>query len=713
MKTNSVERSCFDCQSGGFIGRDGPYHERVVHDLQSLTIQEAGGGDGGITNRGTSGAGGPRKEGMMSGSVTTPNRTGRTRANKSGKESQKNVVKVTLPRITKEWQTWKRILTVMKTPHQYPEPVPIEWNIGLGLEENMAHIAKSNGDNASAESMIISHDKEGIQGHAILGPGQKKRKASVHYIPIDEKGQPIPEALVRNKESDRIFAPDSSPAFVVGKNDKEAREGGGRLKINSSSSALQMWHKKSFGDNEANLKLLENRLAWIQSQDDFENKEKSSILFSKRCSSSKRSEIEGILQMKGYVIFLFGQTVGRQIVAIDIAGGLGKDFVVWKRSPKGTFTVKEAYWQENEHKFGCIHESWKMIWSKELHPRASLFLWRMCSGALPTRDKIGSGENLNCIFCNDNIESPNHVFFECHLAKTLWFGAPLPVRIDLIQGEDVKTRIMNLCSNFKRDDRVRILLCGYVVWDTIWHYRNSILHGGRSRDIPCLMAEVLSRFSELVAADEPDPMMPPRLVQQVPSGAPFNSKVLFSDGSFKDGCCGMAVIGLDKNNMEWYSVCSSTKGLSALDAELKAIALALQWADHDGGPCSQKPPPHHSLYSLSLSIVHAPTTEGKEHRQSFSSSNGSGSHLWLPFWSWMDEDNPPALGRAKHRERKKERNRMVVWGLPWMDGDNQVGVFGSWGLFNGDLASILVMDGFWGGRMGGCAIMNRGREVRY
>ncbi|KAM6573037.1 hypothetical protein CsatA_017117 [Cannabis sativa] len=279
-----------------------------------------------------------------------------------------------------------------------------------------------------------------------------------------------------------------------------------------------------------------------------------------------------------YVIFLFGHTVGKQIVTIDIVGGLGKDLVVWKRSPKGTFTVKEAYWQENEHKFGCTHESWKMIWSKELHPRASLFLWRMCSGALPTRDKIGSMENVKCVICEDSIESPIHVFFECHLAKTLWFGAPLPVRIDLIQGEDVKTRIMNLCSNFGRDDRLRILLCGYVVWDTLWHYRNSILHGGKNRDVPGLMAEILNRFSEMVANVVPDPMVPPQLVQQYQFGAPFNSKVLFSDGSFKDGCCGMAVIGLDRNNMEWHSICSSGDGLSTLEAELKAIALGLQWA---------------------------------------------------------------------------------------------------------------------------------------
>ncbi|KAM6542945.1 hypothetical protein CsatB_007392 [Cannabis sativa] len=139
---------------------------------------------------------------------------------------------------------------------------------------------------------------------------------------------------------------------------------------------------------------------------------------------------------KGYVNFLFGPTVGNQVNAIDIVEGLGKDRVVWKRSPKGNFSVKEAYWLKNEYKFGDTHDLWNFIWSKEMHPRASLFLWRMCSGALPTRDKLGIGDHLDCLLCDGKVENPLHVFFECNLAKTLWFGAPLPVRIELIEGED-------------------------------------------------------------------------------------------------------------------------------------------------------------------------------------------------------------------------------------------------------------------------------------
>ncbi|KAF4375525.1 hypothetical protein F8388_024184 [Cannabis sativa] len=585
MKTNSVERSCFDRRNGGFVGRIGPIHERVVHGLQSLTIQETGGDVGETTIRGTRGNGGPHMAELLSGSVTNPIRTDRTEANVLGKESQKNVVRATPPRtikgdhpmanLEKNPNDDEVILSLMpnvgpsaaqmlehphqhvcksRTPHQYPEPVPIEWNIGLGLQENMAQFANNSGHNALAENLLISQDKEGIQAHDNPGPGHKKRKASIHYLPIDEKGQPIPEALVRNKESDRTFAPNGSPSFVIGKNDSEAREGGRKLKSKSNSSSS----KKRGRPRKSG--------AFSSPQKNHESGISDLIIHDHNQWNTR------------YVIFLFGHTVGKQIVTIDIVGGLGKDLVVWKRSPKGTFTVKEAYWQENEHKFGCTHESWKMIWSKELHPRASLFLWRMCSGALPTRDKIGSMENVKCVICEDSIESPIHVFFECHLAKTLWFGAPLPVRIDLIQGEDVKTRIMNLCSNFGRDDRLRILLCGYVVWDTIWHYRNSILHGGKNRDVPGLMAEILNRFSEMVANVVPDPVVPPQLVQQYQFGAPFNSKVLFSDGSFKDGWCGMAVIGLDRINMEWHSICSSGDGLSALEAELKAIALGLQWA---------------------------------------------------------------------------------------------------------------------------------------
>ncbi|KAM6542946.1 hypothetical protein CsatB_007393 [Cannabis sativa] len=40
----------------------------------------------------------------------------------------------------------------------------------------------------------------------------------------------------------------------------------------------------------------------------------------------------------------------------------------------------------------------------------------------------------------------------------------------------------------------------------------------------------------------------------------------------------MAAIALDMTTQEWHEICSSGEGTSTLDAEIKAMALAMQWA---------------------------------------------------------------------------------------------------------------------------------------
>ncbi|KAF4372257.1 hypothetical protein G4B88_007001 [Cannabis sativa] len=152
-------------------------------------------------------------------------------------------------------------------------------------------------------------------------------------------------------------------------------------------------------------------------------------------------------------------------------------------------------------------------------------------------------------------------------------------RIGLLSdGENVLSLVHDLCGDLEEEEASKLLMCGYVIWDTIWNYRNSIRLGGRNRDSMSLLIEVRKRFEEfggIIALPGPDvPQKNVHLVQR----APFNSNILVSDGSFKDGRFGLAAIGFERNSSTWISICKSTEGISALDAELQAISMALQWA---------------------------------------------------------------------------------------------------------------------------------------
>uniref|UniRef100_A0A803PK87 CCHC-type domain-containing protein n=1 Tax=Cannabis sativa TaxID=3483 RepID=A0A803PK87_CANSA len=276
-----------------------------------------------------------------------------------------------------------------------------------------------------------------------------------------------------------------------------------------------------------------------------------------------------------YVCYLFGDSLGMQITSIEIVGDLGKDRLVWKRTPSGCFLAKEAYWADLEHRFGEAQKVWKLIWSSRIHLRAGLFLWRMCSDVLPTIDKLGRVDENWCLLCNCAAGSSLHIFFECSLTRSVWFGAPIPLRIEGLQGGNVLARIQDMCCNLSEEEASRLLVYGYVIWDTIWKFRNSRLFGGKCRDSLSLLVEVRKRFEEFYGITSLVATKVPQQAIQFVHRAPFNSKILVTDGSFKDGCCGLAAVGIERNTSAWNYVCRSSEGISALDVELKAIAMAL------------------------------------------------------------------------------------------------------------------------------------------
>uniref|UniRef100_A0A803P7K6 Reverse transcriptase domain-containing protein n=1 Tax=Cannabis sativa TaxID=3483 RepID=A0A803P7K6_CANSA len=279
-----------------------------------------------------------------------------------------------------------------------------------------------------------------------------------------------------------------------------------------------------------------------------------------------------------YVMYLFGRSLGELIIGIDIVNGLDRDKLVWKSVASGSFSVKAAYCLDNEERFGPVLQGWSYVWSNKLHPRMGLWLWRMCSGVLPTRDKIRSGNENECLICNCMPETPKHLFFECHFARGVWFGSPLTVRSGEIQGNTILDMVVNLCKDRDGGSLQKILVCCYVICDGIWKYRNSLLHGGKKLELGRFMDDVNARFEEFVAVQNDNVHDLSDQSKGLMERTPFNSNFIVTDGAFKNGWCGMAMMGNDQREEKLHTRAKSEEGKSALDAELKAIDLALEWA---------------------------------------------------------------------------------------------------------------------------------------
>ncbi|KAF4391970.1 hypothetical protein F8388_004299 [Cannabis sativa] len=281
----------------------------------------------------------------------------------------------------------------------------------------------------------------------------------------------------------------------------KTREVGGTFSMGSSSPAAKANNSKKFGSLMENVRTITPGLTCV-----------ADLLY--RRSRSWNT---------GYLRFLFGNVLGEEIGKIQIVKNGEEDFIVWKNSKLGNFSVKGAYWDAQLHRFGDANRLWGWIWNAKVHPCLSMMLWRVCANTLPTGDIFNQLNHNNCCFCGASCEIPMHLFARCSFANALWFGCPFPVRIDTIQDDSVAGILRKLCEAVDEDLR-------WEVSDT-----NVSLHIS-------------------------------------------TNLVLVVDGSFSNGRYGCGALAFRNDSSDWFFCSSYGDCGSALAAELEAILFGIKWA---------------------------------------------------------------------------------------------------------------------------------------
>ena len=131
---------------------------------------------------------------------------------------------------------------------------------------------------------------------------------------------------------------------------------------------------------------------------------------------------------------------------------------IWVKTTNGNFSVKSMFKELNQERALGSEENpiFKQVWKSNLHHRFKMLLWRIALGVLPTKDSIGrfvSNVDLLCPLCGCWTESVIHLFWDCSLAKALWFGC-LDIKtefFDLTEPSDIVELIL-FPSNDLKDD---------------------------------------------------------------------------------------------------------------------------------------------------------------------------------------------------------------------------------------------------------------------
>ena len=104
-----------------------------------------------------------------------------------------------------------------------------------------------------------------------------------------------------------------------------------------------------------------------------------------------------------------------------------KDRWIWLKTTSGYFSIKSAFKEVcQEDRDIEVNVVLKRIWQTNFHQRLKMLFWRIAAGVLPTKvSLLRFLPNLEsfCPFCNWSNELVIHIFWECSLARAIWFGS--------------------------------------------------------------------------------------------------------------------------------------------------------------------------------------------------------------------------------------------------------------------------------------------------
>ncbi|GJS50907.1 RNA-directed DNA polymerase, eukaryota [Tanacetum coccineum] len=111
----------------------------------------------------------------------------------------------------------------------------------------------------------------------------------------------------------------------------------------------------------------------------------------------------------------------KDCLIIDLNIEVSEDTCVWSLGPKGTFTVKDAHNIIDQKTLPSLAPS--TTWDKTIPRKVNIFMWRLSLDRHPHRLNLSlRGMDIpaiSCSSCNANVESANHIFFECIIATEM------------------------------------------------------------------------------------------------------------------------------------------------------------------------------------------------------------------------------------------------------------------------------------------------------
>ncbi|GLU09838.1 hypothetical protein SLE2022_266770 [Rubroshorea leprosula] len=181
------------------------------------------------------------------------------------------------------------------------------------------------------------------------------------------------------------------------------------------------------------------------------------------------------------VLETFNAHEARLILAIPLSWMGREDSWMWNFTKHGCYSVRSGYHRamdlSRNHAGPSISSSsfgGNRIWSLDIPEKVRLLTWSAYRNVVPTKDNLHKKRvdiDLECPMCGVERESVFHCFMTCSIARAVWLGCPLSLRVSELNEEDFASLFDSITNNLEKEQlELFCLLC----WN-LWNSRNDAL----------------------------------------------------------------------------------------------------------------------------------------------------------------------------------------------------------------------------------------------
>jgi hypothetical protein len=121
------------------------------------------------------------------------------------------------------------------------------------------------------------------------------------------------------------------------------------------------------------------------------------------------------------------------------------DFIAWKGTRHGRYTVKSGYYIQWKHQFvpragqlalpggSAQNHVWSILWKLQVPSKVKIFILMALHGIIPLKCILANmhiGDTAACPICTTHAEDIKHLLFECPAAREVWHSLNIQHIID-------------------------------------------------------------------------------------------------------------------------------------------------------------------------------------------------------------------------------------------------------------------------------------------